>query len=285
MFERVAILDWSAAKGPKRGKDSIWLATATRTGCSALNLPTRAAAETVLTTLISESLARGQRLLLGADFAFGAPDGFIAPLTGQPGALSWWHWLAQRVTDAPGNLSNYRHVAALMNSFFPGDGPFWGNNERLCTPDLPRLKPALPPGLAAHRATDLAARGPGALPKPIWQLAGAGAVGAQVLTGLPVLARLRQRFHPQVAVWPFDPATAPVVMAEVYPSLLAQPVRGLVAATGVVPDEAQVRLLATALLRLGAGQMEQMFTIPHPVSDEGWILGAGHADLLQQALG
>ncbi|WP_103332203.1 molybdopterin guanine dinucleotide synthesis [Pseudotabrizicola formosa] len=284
IFDRIAILDWSAAKGPKRGKDSIWLAEASRDGCIARNITTRSAAETALATLMMESLDQNHRLLLGADFAFGAPVGFIPHLTGQGCALSWWAWLADRVTDTPRNVSNYRRIAAEMNSVFPGEGPFWGNNERVPTPGLPRLKPALPPGLSAHRATDLAARKPGSSPKPVWQLAGAGAVGAQVLTGLPVLNRLRQRFAGQVSVWPFEPPTTPIVLAEVYPSLLADAVQRHCATTGMVADEAQVRLLASCLSRLGPRDMRQLFTIPHPVPEEGWIIGAGQASLMEQAL-
>ena len=285
IFDRTAILDWSAAKGPKRGKDSIWLAAATAQGCTAQNIPTRAAAEAALAQLITDSLQQNQRLLIGADFAFGAPQGFIPHLTGQADALSWWHWLAQRITDTPGNLSNYRQIAAQMNSAFPEGGPFWGNGERSDTPGLPRLKPPLPPGLGTHRATDLAARAPGSAPKPVWQLAGAGAGGAQVLTGLPMLQRLRARFAPALSVWPFEAPTTPIVLAEVYPSLLADAVRQHVQTTGMVPDEAQVRLLATALHRLAPDSRARLFTLPHAVQEEGWILGAGHATLLQTALG
>ncbi len=295
-FDHVAILDWSAAKGPRLGKDSIWLAQAcapnpttrnpTTHTPTARNLPTRLAAEAALCDLIRSSLGQGHRLLIGADFAFGTPSGFCAQLTGTTDALDLWAWLAARVTDTVANVTNYRHVAAQMNRHFPGDGPFWGNGEKQQIPDLPRLKPALPPGLAPHRATDLAARGPGAAPKPVWQLAGAGAVGAQVLTGLPMLHRLRSRFAGQIAVWPFQPPTAPVVLAEVYPSLLAAPVRALTAATGMVVDEAQVRLLAQALAGLPATDMRRIMTVRTPaLSEEGWILAAGHTGLLHQALG
>ena len=284
-FDRVAVLDWSAAKGPKRGKDSIWLAEVSATGCQAQNLATRALAERALADLIAGCLARNQRLLLGADFAFGAPAGFIARLTGRADALSWWGWLAARVTETPANVSNYRDIAAQMNSHFPGDGPFWGNGEKAQIPGLSRLKPDLPPGLQAHRATDLATRGPGASPKPVWQLAGAGAVGAQVLTGIPVLERLRQRFVGHVAVWPFHPPTTPIVLAEVYPSMLADAVRAHQLNTPIVTDEAQVRLLATALHRMNDATRAGLFTIPHPAPEEGWILGAGQADRLRHALG
>ena len=285
IFDRIAILDWSAAKGPKRGKDSIWLSDATKSSETARNLATRLDAEAALADLIAESIGHNQRLLLGADFPFGAPTGFAAQLTGQATALSWWGWLADRVTDTTGNVSNYRHIAAQMNRAFSSDGPFWGNGEREPTPGLPRLKPALPPGLAPYRATDLTARGPGSLPKPIWQLAGAGAVGAQSLTGLPVLERLRQRFAGQISVWPFEPATTPIVMVEVYPSLLANAVRHHARATAMVQDEAQVRLLAIALMRLDPSEMERLFKIAESAPEEGWILGAGHADLLRKSFG
>ena len=284
-FDRIAILDWSAAKGPKRGKDSIWLADSTPKACTTVNLPTRTLAEAALTDLMQEALARNERLLLGADFAFGAPSGFIPRLTGKSDALSWWQWLGARVQDAAINISNYRQIAAEMNSHFPGDGPFWGNGEKTPTPGLPRLKPALPLYLAPHRATDIVARAPGSAPKPVWQLAGAGAVGAQVLTGLPVLHRLRQRFGDRLSVWPFQSAGTPIVLAEVYPSLLADAVRRDVAQRQSVPDEAQVRLLASALHRLTEDQTRQLFTVPHPVPEEGWILGAGQTELLQRAAG
>jgi hypothetical protein len=281
-FDRIAILDWSAGKGRKLGKDSIWLSTISRSGCTAENLPTRASAEAALCHLVEDSLSRGERLLLGADFAFGAPAGFVAHLTGEAMALSWWAWLADRVADSSGNISNYRQVAAEMNAHFRGGGPFWGNGEKLPTTGLPRLKPALPEGLATHRATDLAARGAGSWPKPVWQLAGAGAVGAQVLTGLPVMHRLRRRFGTGLAVWPFEPPTKSVVVAEVYPSMLSSAVRQMVGTSAMVTDEAQVRLLATALFSLP--DIGMLFgTAPHSI-EEGWILGAGQSDVLHSAL-
>jgi len=39
---------------------------------------------------------------------------------------------------------------------------------------------------------------------------GMRAVGSQIFTGLPVLARLRARFPNQIAVRPFEPVTRPV---------------------------------------------------------------------------
>jgi hypothetical protein len=277
--DRVAVLDWSAARGRRQGRDSIWLGACSAAGETTENLPTRSAAETRLAEMVAATLAAGERLLLGADFAFGWPRGLAAALTGRAEALAVWDWLAAQVRETPGHGSTYREVAAAINRRFPGGGPFWGNGETRPTPDLPRRKPALPPGLAEHRATELAARDGTAVPKTVWQLAGAGAVGAQALTGVPVLWRLRTAFAPAVAVWPFEPPDRPVVLAEVYPSLLAAAVR----AEGGVPDAAQVRLLARALWRLG--QRDDLAPLLDPGDpEEGAILGAGQADLLRRAL-
>ncbi|QYK41663.1 MAG: molybdopterin guanine dinucleotide synthesis [Paracoccaceae bacterium] len=281
-FDRVAVVDWSAARGRRRGRDSIWIGVADAAGVSAENLPTRSAAEARLDAMIAGG---GGRMLIGADFAFGYPAGFARALTGQDQALALWGWLAARVQELPGDGSNFRDIAALANRSLAAAGPFWGNGERADTPGLPRTRPPVPAGLAPHRVTEIAARAGGAQPKSVWQLAGAGAVGAQALTGIPVLWRLRNRHAGRVAVWPFEPCgQAQVVLAEVYPSLLAREVR---AASGPdsVPDEVQVRLLAECLFRLGRqgrmGRLLQPGAAPGVLAEEGWILGVGAEALLR----
>jgi molybdopterin molybdotransferase len=288
-FDRIAVLDWSAAGVPRRGRDSIWLGQAAGGAVTAENLATRAAAEARLRVLVAAALDAGERLLIGADFAFGYPAGFAAALTGKSDALAVWEWLTERIADGPNNANNHRQVAAMANARFSGNGPFWGNTARAEVEGLPRLKPALPAGLAALRATDLAAREGGMGPKSVWQLAGAGVVGAQVLTGLPVLQRLRRLFAGKVAVWPFEPADAPVVLAEVYPSLLAAEVRAELAANAaMVPDEAQVRVLAEALARLAeSGGLDALFAPDAParvLAEEGWMLGANQRLMLRAAV-
>jgi len=280
-YTRVAILDWSAAGKPARGKDSIWLAL---DGEAPENLPTRAQAEARLIGLIEEALAAGDRLLLGADFAFGYPQGFAATVAGGP--LHLWDWLADKHADTDRNESNYRDVAASLNAQFPGEGPFWGNGRKVQISGLPRLKPDLPVGLAQHRLTEAAAASPGAAPKSVWQLAGAGAVGAQTLTGLPMLARLRRRFAGTLSVWPFEPP-AQITLAEVYPSMLADAVRLAAANSDLPPDAHQVRLLAQALARLDKDMRARLLDrqpLPGAALVEGWILGALEQALLRAAL-
>jgi len=286
-FDRVVIVDWSAAGTPKTGADSIWIGTADGAGVRTENIPTRRAAEARLMTLAQEALTAGERLLIGPDFNFGAPGGFVRRLTGRSSGLALWDWLTDRVTDTPRNQSNYREVAGQMNAAFGGDGPFWGNGRATETTGLPRTRPALPEGLTDHRVTDLRSRDAGLNPKTIWQLAGAGSVGAQSLTGIPALARLRRALGADCAVWPFEAATAPVVLAEVYAAHLAPDVRAL-QATGVVRDAAEVSLLASALYRLSEADELALFFAPDCPADtlqeEGWTLGADHGAALRAAL-
>ena len=284
-------ITWPSA--PRAGLDlgsrTVKLCVAGPEGVTAENLPTRAAAEARLVAVAEQALAAGERLLIGGDLIFGFPRGFAGALTGQPEALSVWAWLAARLEDGPDNANNYRALAALANATFPGEGPFWGNAAKAEVPGLPRRKPAMPAGLSEYRETDLACRAPGVNPTSVWQLAGAGAVGAQSLTGLPVLQRLRTRFGEAVSVWPFEAPDSPVVLAEIYLSLLSAEVRALCAEDpAMVPDEAQVRLLAQALLSLsGRDALAPLFAVDQPpalLAEEGWTLGAGQQMELRAAL-
>lgn len=287
-FDRVVIVDWSSAGKPTTGKDSIWIGVTDAQGTRAENIATRHAAETRLLSLIDEALATGSRLMLAADFAYAAPAELARRLTGRPAALGLWDWLAARVTDTPRNRTNYRDVAAEMNTHFDGGGPFWGNGLKSDIPGLPRTKPAQPQGMPEYRAAEIAGREGGLWPKTIWQLAGAGAVGAQSLTGIPMLARLRAARRGKVAVWPFeDVDAAPVVIAEAYLSLLSPEVKAA-ARAGMTPDEAQVRLHAEAFWALGQSTgLAPLFAPaadPETLRNEGWYLGAGKAAVLRAAL-
>ncbi len=280
-FDQVIVLDWSAAGKPTTGKDSIWIGHATPQGVTAENIATRLAAESRLAALIDAALNANHRLLIAADFAFGAPVGLTQTLTGKSHALALWDWLAARVTDTDRNATNYRDIAAEMNRAFSGGGPFWGNGQKQDTPDLPRSKPAHPLELAEYRTVELVGREGGLWPKTLWQLAGAGAVGAQSLTGIPMLHRLRARHSGKLAIWPLEPhAEAQVVVAEAYLSLLAPAVRAAIA-QGQVQDEAQVRLHATAFHTLAQnGGLVPLLAPDQPkdiLQTEGWYLGAGNA--------
>lgn len=272
-FGTVAVVDWSssATRSPARpSADAIWIGTASATGEGATYHRTRATAEAALRDLIAAERAAGRRLLIGFDFPLGYPVGFAARLTGTPHARAVWHWLAGQITDAPDNANNRFAVADAINAQFGGAGPFWGRPTSLPLSHLAETKAVDYPrlGLQERRLIDQT------IPKaqPVWKLYTTGSVGGQALMGLPVIHRLSNL--PGVAVWPFDAPDAPVVLAEVYPSLLADKV----ALAGGIKDEAQVRLLARALWRLSSqGQLAPLFaTPPAPVTtEEGWVLGAG----------
>ena len=268
-FDRIAVLDWSAAGTPKRGKDSIWLGITDLEGTRSINIPTRAEAENAVFSLMDRST------LIGIDFSFVPPRGLITKITGADSPSTFWRWLAQRVFNGPKNTTNYRDVAAEINRHFECDGPFWGNGLKKNIPDLPRKKPVLPSGFTDFRTTEILVKSNGYSPKPIWQLAGAGAVGAQSLTGMPFLHRLQQR---GAAIWPFDPIK-PVTVVEVYPALIAT----LVANAQGITDDVQVRLLSQALWNLNSDKnIDSLLQDGDPI--EGTILGAGHISQLLEAL-
>lgn len=273
-FDRIVVLDWSAAGRPTRGADSIWIGD--DRGLLA-NPPTRMEAHHLLQGLAEP----GTRLLIGADFAFGHPSGLARQITGRADALALWDHLDAQHSDDARNCSNYRDVAAGLNRAL--DAPvFWGDGRRLPTPDLPRLRPPPHPDLKPHRVTETPAPG-GPRPKSPFQLAGAGAVGAQSLTGIPWLNRLRQRAG--TAVWPFQPwQDAELVLAEVYPSMLGR----LDVAGWPCLDAAQVGLLARTLRALDDRDALVPMLAPDPriadLAAEGQILGFGHDAALRAAM-
>ena len=280
-FDRVIVADWSAAGSVSPARPSanaIWLGISDGTGTETRYFRSRASAEAYLAEAIEASQGR---LLIGFDFPMGYPEGFAARVTGVPTARAVWDWLAQNLSDAPDNRNTRFETAAGINAALGGAGPFWGRPRSLPLSTLPETKavdyPAL--GLAERRQVEtLVPRA-----QPVWKLYTTGAAGGQGLVGQPMIHRLSAR--PGVAVWPFDPADAPVVLAEVYPSLLA---RAVAADPAPIKDEAQVRLLSRALWRLSqTGRIAPLFATPEgPVTtEEGWILGAGHGAALEEALG
>ncbi len=282
-FDLVAVVDWSAASTARARPqaDAIWLGLATARGVQTQYHPTRHAAEAAIKRLIDGAISAGQTLLLGFDFPMGYPDGFAARLTGQAGARAVWQWLATKITDSPRNANNRFAVAAAINRQFGGRGPFWGRPESQPFEFLPTTKQVDYAALELEERRRVEKLVPRA--QPVWKLFTTGAVGSQSLMGLPMIHRLSQL--PGVAVWPFD-APAAVTLAEVYPSLLAAAVTAALG-PGVIKEEVQVRLLAQALWRLGqTGHLAALLDAPPPDvrREEGWILGAGFGQALQDAL-
>lgn len=278
VFDTIAVVDWSGGNdtGPSPRKDAIWLGLV-RGQVEALPkyIRNRIEAEVALIELIESELSAGRRLLLGFDFPFGFPRGFAKALTGRKDPLSVWDWLETRIEDTP-ERNNRFDVAGQVNAMFPGIGPFWFNGLRRDINHLPRKNICRHYGLPDRRRAEDLARGA----FTCWQMGGAGAVGGQVLTGLPVLNRLRRRFGDQVAVWPFEAPSSPVMLVEIWPGLINTAVK-LAEAQGGIRDAHQVRLLARAIARLPQADLQAMLNVDAP--EEGWIMGLGHEDKLDRA--
>jgi hypothetical protein len=278
VFDRIIVVDWSANSAPKRGRDSIWIAVWDRSGVMLSNPSTRYEAEVILVDLLAGLLTPDARTLVGVDFSLGFPTG-TAELLGLDGP-SWASTgaeLGRLVEDDARNRNNRFSVASALNARMGGaPGPFWGCPPTAVTSTLTTTKP--PPGsLAQWRRVEARLREQGYRPFSSWQLLGAGAVGSQSLVGIPTIMRLRERFGGRLAVWPFEPTDCAIVVAEVWPSLLA-----LDLTVAPVRDAAQVLGVAEWLAGLDlADGLDELLCLDNlapevhdvVVGEEGWVLG------------
>ncbi|MEZ5714334.1 MAG: molybdopterin-binding protein [Paracoccaceae bacterium] len=276
-FDTVLMVDWSGGndRGPTPKADAIWTCVA---GEAPLYHRNRQLAEAWLTARIEAEIAAGRRVLAGFDFPFGYPKGLARALTGTDDPLTLWQWFAERIEDAPG-ANNRFDLAGEINRLFSGTGPFWGNGLKRDIASLPRKGRAREcDALPEWRLAETRAKGAFSC----WQMAGAGSVGGQVMTGLPLLWRLRQRF--KAAAWPFEPLDdAPLALVEIWPSLIRDAVAGAQGAEEI-RDAAQVRVLAGAVAALAPAALAEMLSVEAPpAAEEGWIFGLGHETALERA--
>ena len=304
LFHTHIVVDWSARSEPspvQPSKDAIWWAVS-HTDTGAAKAPeyarTRHEALRRIARLVAVEQDTGRRVLVGFDFPFGYPAGVAEHLTGRACALALWDWLAERIEDRVNNANNRYDVATEINDSFPGLGPFWGRPPSWSCPSIPQ-KASARTRRDTHprerRVADCHAKGA----KTVWQLAYAGCVGSQMLLGLPALKRLLADplIRGRGAVWPFDTGLrvpdAPVVIAEIYPSLLRNKVAERRHDDEVL-DRAQVRVNAEAFSRLDAGGgLAPLFAgLPSLTpaerraveTEEAWIFGLGHEEALGHAI-
>ncbi len=291
-FDAYLTVDWSAAQGPCRGPDSVWLCLVRWRGGRATvvgteNPATRARATARVNERLRELVAERASVLVGFDFPYGYPAG-LAPALGFDGVgwLEVWRHLAGAVVDAQAQRTNNRfEVAAALNQHLTGQArPFWGCPANRESPTLGQVHVPSEP-FRERRLTELGA----GRAQPVWKLYTAGSVGSQTLLGLPRLLSLREdpALAPWSRVWPFEtgcalpprePGVARVVHAEIYPSLVP-----FEAAPGQVKDEAQVIAQALHLAQHdAAGTLDGLFAVPAALPaarrrdverEEGWILG------------
>ena len=264
LFQTFAMVDWSGGNdtGPTPRKDAIWVCIVREGQAQEPEyLRNRALAEAWLDALIRTELKAGRRLFLGCDFPFGYPKGFARAITGTDDPLTLWDWFEQHVEDGP-KTNNRFDLAGRINRQFGGRGPFWMNGLGRDIDGLPRTKTGYSNPFSDRRAVEALAKGS----FTCWQMAGAGAVGGQVMMGLPVLSRLRHRFAGQVAVWPFESLDRPIAFVEIWPSLtLGAP------PDGRIKDAWQVEQVALTLSRLTEQELKAQLDVS--AAEEGWILG------------
>lgn len=278
LFDTHIMVDWSGGNdtGAKPRKDAIWICEA---GQEPVYLRNRVLVEDWLNTRISAAVDAGERLCIGFDFAFGYPDGFCETVTGHKDPLALWAWLEERMKDAPEANSRF-DIGAEINQLFDGIGPFWGNGLKRDIEGLPRKgNDRTGRAMPERRHVETLARGAFA----VWQLSGAGAVGGQVLTGLPVLSRLRRQFAEHVSVWPFEKLDSSIAFVEIWPSLISAEIAEQ--ATDPIKDAGQVRVIANVVARLDQADKLQtvLDSVPEESRREGWILGVGAEDIFRAA--
>ena len=295
LFNAYLIVHWSAASKPTIGADCVWIGVLKRDvrfrlAFEAHNPSTRAAAETLIGSILEDRAKRRERTLIGFDFPLGLPRGLSGglQLSGDEPWRAVWDHLARMVKDKADNTNNRFGVGSEINRRLTGGPfPFWGCPPRDTLTTLqPKRERAHGPGdLPEFRHTDIAVKG---APSP-WKLYYGGSVGGQAILGMPMARRLKLARGEAMKVWPFETGWkaltendldgVDVVAAEVSSSLI-----NTLAAPGEVKDAALARGLAEHLARLDeAGKLGELFAPdkgapPDVVLDakreEGWILGA-----------
>jgi precorrin-8X/cobalt-precorrin-8 methylmutase len=254
-----------------------------------VNLPTRSQATRWIGEVLEAAVGDGRHVVCGFDFSFGYPAGYADlvarafNVTGPSATLfdTVLELTDHLVTDTPTNANNRFEVANLINER-TGYGLFWGHPRGRAFNALSPTK-LLPAGLKPNPLSPLRRTDANLSVKSNWQLTGAGAVGSQVLMGLPALAALRRRVG-DLRVWPFEPHElgrdgGVAVVAEVWPSLFATG-----HATHEVRDAWQVATTAKLLSELTPHAWASLFAPPSwdglsseqralILGEEGWILG------------
>lgn len=241
----------------------------------------------------------GERVLIGFDFAFGYPSGYIPAL----GISDGWHGFLTFLTDLirdENNENNRFQVADLLNARLgKGQGPLWGHPATHSYKHLGPKKNGFPHRtetgqIEEFRCVDLNLRSKGL--QPIWKICYTASVGGQTLTGLPHLQRIStdKDIGSHVVIWPFDTgfiadpyASRPDTVAtivEIWPGIMPIDPRY----KSDIRDEGQVKTISEYMKDIfQRGEIDRCFK-PSDISvapnldditeQEGWIFGASYSD-------
>ncbi|MEO1553222.1 MAG: hypothetical protein AAFR82_04760 [Pseudomonadota bacterium] len=299
LFDAYIIVDWSAAAKPMVGANAIWIGTLAcdarlKFQFSSVNPKTRLAARDLIKAQIEKLTGRGDKVLVGFDFAFGYPAGTaiaanLAQANQPPWRAMYDHLSAKVKERADNSNARFAIAAGLNHAISKGPHPFWGTPKRNQAETLAMKKGdfASAGSLPEHRKAEAWIKTEfKAHPKSVWQLLGAGAVGSQALLGIPTVDYLRREIE-GARIWPFetgfktlhpdDLENVSCVLAEVYPSTVK-----ITPKTGEILDEIQVKTLSKRFESLdSAGDLADAFGPPNTLSgreideitcEEGWIL-------------
>lgn len=294
LFDAYLIVDWSSNSNPKQGADSIWLGWGRRDQdrVETANPRTRVEAKALVLALLLQWSREGLRVLVGFDFSYAYPHGTAAAL-GLTGTEPWrqvWELLSSRLHDEANNRNNRFKVAAELNARM-GANLFWGCPQNEVCETLQPRKSSTSSSIPLYRLTEEALRQRGRWVQDAFKLFAPGAVGGQMLTGIPVIHALRD--HPDLLsisrVWPLEtgftseptPDAGPFILhAEIWPGILDD----LDETSATCRDEAQVRDLCRLFRdQDDAGQLHRLFGRPAGLTndqvricetEESWTLGA-----------
>ncbi len=299
MFNGYIMVDWSAANvsAPENeSPNAIW------TACwiDGKSYPpryhrTRLAVFDYLTLIMKATKEKGQRLLIGLDFAFGYPADSYGKFCFKD-CDDWkdlWKLISTNIKDNIKNYENWNnrfYVASDFNKCFPdNNGPFWGRPTDEKNKDkYPYLKNNPSQGYgntlpSEFRHVENAVRNPPRiLPKSVWHLFDNFPVGGQTLMGIPTLHKLKECKKLDCVIWPFENIDDKDkhVIAEIYPSIWD------IQGDHPIRDANQVYTVAKNIAYLDENELLQKFlNAPFDyerdnkinegdiIKKEGWMLG------------
>lgn len=290
IFDNYIIIDWSASSKPNSGSDSIWIGILKRDVRLQLrfeffNPSTRFEAFNILIEQLNAFNKRGDKTLLGFDFAFGYPNGTSKALGFNGVAWSSIHnFLEKEIIDKQDNDNNRFQIASKMNRLISNSAaPFWGCPPKFVNSYLQPKKQALNLDLNELRICDIDAK----TASSVFKTYTPGSVGSQSLIGIPFLKKLCNKVE-NIKIWPFEIKFQPIkkedddnfsiIACEIYPSMLKTKPEN-----GEAKDLAQVRALAYHFANLdNEGKLRAEFAgkrkfttreVEIIENEEGYILG------------
>lgn len=302
LFDYYIAVDWSARNvaTPKNPtSDAIWVGELEVGQQKETYFRTRLECVAYIRDVLTQNVRQHKRTIIGYDFDFGFPYGFVDALNLKSDMPRWqsiWNLLGDLINDADDNANNRFEVANYLNSLVLKDtslksGPLWGCPVKQSFEFLNPKSPAYPfiindrISLNKLRYTEL--REPKA--QPVWKLIGSASVGGQTLMGIPHLWRLRndKELIQHSKIWPLETSFEfnqsddnLVLHVEIWPGILSKMLD-----KNLIKDQAQVRAVVNWFSDKDmSGELYNLLCKPEfltaeeaqkCINEEGWVIGSG----------